>query len=48
MRSLRFLLTRRWILLALVVALLSALAWRLGVWQFHRLAERAQLGKVIG
>ncbi|MFN8136144.1 MAG: SURF1 family protein [Propionicimonas sp.] len=40
MRSLRFLVSRRWILFAIVVALLVYLTWILGQWQFHRLAER--------
>jgi len=39
-RSLRFLLTRRWVLFAVAVVLLAALAWRLGLWQFHRLEDR--------
>lgn len=42
MRSLGFLLSRRWLLLALAVLVLSALAWRLGEWQFHRLEDRQQ------
>jgi cytochrome oxidase assembly protein ShyY1 len=41
-RSLGFLLSRRWILLAVAVVVLSALAWRLGEWQFHRLEERKE------
>ena len=39
-RSLAFLLSRRWVLLAVAVLLLSALAWRLGDWQFNRLEDR--------
>lgn len=35
-----FLLTRRWILFALGVVVLALACYRLGVWQFHRLAER--------
>ena len=42
MRSLAFLLTRRWILLALAVVLLSTLAWQLGDWQFRRLEDRKE------
>ncbi len=42
MRSLAFLLTRRWILLALAVVLLSTLAWQLGQWQFRRLEDRQE------
>lgn len=41
-RSLRFLASRRWILFAVVVVLLTYLAWWLGQWQFHRLAERKE------
>lgn len=41
-RSLRFLLSRRWILFAVVVVLLTYLAWTLGQWQFHRLADRKE------
>ena len=40
MRSFRFLLSRRWVLFALVVVLLAYAAWWLGEWQFHRLAAR--------
>jgi cytochrome oxidase assembly protein ShyY1 len=46
-RSLRFLLVRRWLLLAATVVLLSALAWRLGVWQFHRLDERQHTNAIV-
>lgn len=35
-----FLLTRRWVLFALTVAVLAWLATQLGQWQFHRLDER--------
>ena len=41
-RSLAFLLSRRWILLALAVVLLSTLAWQLGQWQFRRLEDRQE------
>ena len=41
-RSFRFLLARRWVLLALAVVLLSYLAYWLGQWQFHRLADRKE------
>ena len=47
MRSVRFLFTRRWILFAITVALLAALAWRLGEWQFHRLEERKERNAII-
>ncbi|MEI2818855.1 MAG: SURF1 family cytochrome oxidase biogenesis protein [Marmoricola sp.] len=36
----RFLLTRRWLVFAVVVALLAWLAVELGDWQFRRLDER--------
>lgn len=42
MHSLRFLVSRRWILLALSVVVLSYLAYWLGQWQFHRLADRQE------
>jgi len=38
----RFLLTRRWVLFGLAVALLALLCVRLGEWQFHRLHDREQ------
>ena len=38
----RFLLTRRWLLFGLAVAVLAVGAWRLGVWQFDRLEDREQ------
>lgn len=47
MRSWRFLLTRRWLLFALVVAVLCVATWWLGQWQFHRLAERKQSNAII-
>ncbi len=47
MRSLGFLLSRRWILFALVVALLAWAAWLLGEWQFHRLEERKEANAVV-
>ncbi len=43
----RLFLTRRWILFAVAVALLAGLAWRLGEWQFHRLAAREADNAVI-
>ena len=36
----RFLVSRRWLLFALVVVALAYGCYRLGEWQFHRLAER--------
>ena len=47
MRSLRFLVSRRWILFALVVALLAYLAWWLGEWQFQRLEERRERNAIV-
>ena len=42
-----FLLTRRWALFGLVVAVLGVACWRLGVWQFDRLEERRAENAVI-
>lgn len=39
-RSFAFLLSRRWVIFAVVVALLAWLAWFLGQWQFDRLDQR--------
>ncbi|MFC6285166.1 SURF1 family protein [Nocardioides sp. GCM10027113] len=47
MSSLRFLLSRRWVLFALVVGLLAYLAWVLGQWQFDRLEERQDRNALI-
>ncbi|KRF17121.1 hypothetical protein ASG90_07285 [Nocardioides sp. Soil797] len=47
MRSLSFLFTRRWILFFLTVVLLALLAWRLGVWQFHRLDDRKASNAIV-
>lgn len=41
-RSFRFLLSRRWVLLALAVVLLSYLAYWLGEWQSHRPEHRKE------
>jgi cytochrome oxidase assembly protein ShyY1 len=46
-RSLRFLLSRRWVLFAITVALLAWATWLLGEWQFHRLAERKELNAIV-
>ena len=43
----RFLLSRRWVLFALVVAFLAWLAVQLGQWQFHRLEERRENNQVV-
>jgi cytochrome oxidase assembly protein ShyY1 len=42
-----FVLSRRWIGFALLVVALSLLFVRLGIWQFHRLAERHASNAVI-
>lgn len=47
MRSWGFLLSRRWILFAITVALLAWAAWWLGEWQFDRLQERKARNAVI-
>ena len=47
MGSLRFLLSRRWVLFALAVALLATLAWWLGEWQFHRLEDRQERNRTF-
>ena len=41
-----FLLSRRWLIFAVVVALLAWLAVQLGQWQFHRLDERKHTNQV--
>ncbi|WP_051247439.1 SURF1 family protein [Nocardioides halotolerans] len=47
MRSFGFLLSRRWILFALVVAVLAYAAWWLGGWQFRRLEDRKADNTVV-
>ena len=47
MRSFGFLLSRRWILFALVVVLLAYAAWWLGGWQFRRLEDRKASNEVV-
>lgn len=47
MRSWRFLLTRRWLVFAAVVAVLCYAAWWLGQWQFHRLEDRQDRNAVV-
>jgi cytochrome oxidase assembly protein ShyY1 len=42
-----FLVSRRWLLFAVVVALLAYAAWWLGEWQFHRLADRKASNAII-
>jgi cytochrome oxidase assembly protein ShyY1 len=46
-RSWRFLLTRRWLVFAVVVVLLGYAAWWLGQWQFHRLADRKASNQIV-
>ncbi|MGH3336919.1 MAG: SURF1 family protein, partial [Nocardioides sp.] len=47
MRSLRFLVSRRWVLFAITVALLAWAAWLLGEWQFHRLEDRKERNAIV-
>ena len=47
MRSLSFLVSRRWVIFAITVALLAYLAWILGEWQFHRLADRKEQNAIV-
>ncbi|GAA1479374.1 SURF1 family protein [Nocardioides aestuarii] len=47
MRSWGFLVSRRWILFAITVALLAWAAWWLGEWQFHRLEDRKQRNAIV-
>ncbi|GAA5119583.1 hypothetical protein GCM10023339_33560 [Alloalcanivorax gelatiniphagus] len=47
MHKLRFLVSRRWIVFALVVVFLAWVAWRLGEWQFHRLEDRQDRNEII-
>ena len=47
MHKLRFLVSRRWIVFALVVVALAWVAWRLGEWQFHRLDDRVERNAII-
>ncbi len=47
MGSYRFLVSRRWVSFALVVAVLASLAWWLGEWQFGRLDDRQGRNDVI-
>jgi cytochrome oxidase assembly protein ShyY1 len=46
-RSLRFLVSRRWVLFAITVALLAWAAWWLGEWQFHRLEDRKEFNAIV-
>jgi cytochrome oxidase assembly protein ShyY1 len=46
-RSLRFLLSRRWLVFAVTVGLVAWGAWWLGEWQFHRLEDRKASNAVV-
>jgi cytochrome oxidase assembly protein ShyY1 len=46
-RSLSFLVSRRWILFAIIVGLLAYFAWWLGEWQFHRLEDRKERNAIV-
>jgi cytochrome oxidase assembly protein ShyY1 len=46
-RSLRFLLSRRWVAFFLVVVVLAYATWVLGRWQFHRLEDRQRNNAVV-
>jgi cytochrome oxidase assembly protein ShyY1 len=46
-RSFRFLLSRRWLLFAIVVVLLAYSAWWLGGWQFRRLHDRKAENAIV-
>lgn len=47
MRSWRFLLSRRWVLFAVAVAVLAYGTWWLGEWQFHRLHDRQDKNAIV-
>ena len=47
MRSWGFLISRRWLLFAVVVVLLCYAAWWLGQWQFHRLDDRKASNTIV-
>ena len=47
MGSLRFLLSRRWVLFALAVGVLCYATWWLGEWQFRRLEERKDSNAIV-
>jgi len=46
-RSFRFLLSRRWLLFAVAVAVIAAATWWLGEWQFNRLDDRKDRNAVV-
>ena len=47
MRSFRFLLSRRWVLFAIAVAVLVCATWWLGNWQFGRLHDKRQSNDIV-
>ncbi|MCW2845356.1 MAG: hypothetical protein JWN22_3272 [Nocardioides sp.] len=47
MRSLGFLVSRRWALFALSVVLIAWATWWLGEWQFHRLEDRKASNAIV-
>jgi cytochrome oxidase assembly protein ShyY1 len=46
-RSLRFLLSRRWGLFAVAIVVVAFATWWLGQWQFDRLADRKERNEVV-
>lgn len=46
-QSFRFLLSRRWVLFAVVVVVVAYATWWLGEWQFSRLEERREANDVV-
>ena len=47
MRSLRFLMSRRWALFFIAIVLVAWATWLLGEWQFHRLADRKASNAIV-
>jgi cytochrome oxidase assembly protein ShyY1 len=46
-RSLGFLVSRRWVLFALAIVVVGYATWWLGEWQFHRLEDRKERNSVV-